>query len=566
MLTRLKRLAYKVSTATLRFYYRRVWGMDIGEGVHISSSAKMDMTNPKGIHIGDYTTLTFGSAILTHDFVNGVHRETRIGSHSLVGAGAKIMPGVTIGDHCIVGPNSVVAADVPSNTVVMGVPARIVEKGIVTGKWGIRMPEFLRLEGIEPPAPKVPIATVLPGDSRDVHPSPVEALLTYLPQLRADQLQKPFQELALDSFALVTLRAQIEETEGITISDGEWTSITCPLDIIRWTRCGMAETRAERSEELADGNGSYQVKLPQRAADATPGGSATERAVAPATAHRSYEINLPHMAVGGLSEGWLFREAGDVHWQMLTSALGVKSRNIFDQTGARLYATFTRLRYRSTVPLRDVKIDSRLELSSRINRFGAGMFFSNTMIAGGGAEIEFDVATSFSMFSEHGSNTSLVKGQPALPEGFAIPALSALPEFIDEYRRLRATQLGPILFETEYEIIPQHDINGVGLIYFAAYPNISDICLMRYLGGAHAAMEWSPVERDVCYFANASPREALIFRVHSARKSPDGNTAAYVGSISRKSDDKTMARINVKLERREASTMYLPSDTKAVVA
>ncbi|MGH9738301.1 MAG: LnmK family bifunctional acyltransferase/decarboxylase [Candidatus Acidiferrales bacterium] len=562
MLTRLKRLAYKVSTATLRFYYRRVWGMDIGEGVHISSSAKMDMTNPKGIHIGDYTTFTFGSAILTHDFVNGVHRETRIGSHSLVGAGAKIMPGVTIGDHCIVGPNSVVAADVPSNTVVMGVPARIVEKGIVTGKWGIRMPEFLRLEGIEPPAPKAPIATVA-GDGREAHSSAVEALLTYLPQLRADQLQKQFQELALDSFALVTLRAQIEETECITIPDEDWTSIACPLDVSRWTRRGMVKTRMERPDGPTADNRSYGVKLTQTAADAKSSSPGTERAGASATAHRSYDINLPHMAVGGLSEGWLFREAGDVHWQMLTSALGVKSRNIFDQTGARLYATFTRLRYRSTVPLRDVKIDSRLELSSKINRFGAGMFFSNTMIAGGGAEIEFDVATSFSRFGEHGSNTSLIKGQPALPEGFAIPALSALPEFIDEYRRLRATELGPVLFETEYEIIPQHDINGVGLIYFAAYPNIADICLMRYLGGAHAAMEWSPMERDVCYFANAGPTEALLFRVHSARKSPDGNTAAYVGSISRKSDDKTMARIQVGLQRRDVGTMYLPAETKA---
>ncbi len=529
LLSRLKRLAYKVSTGALRMYYRRVWGMDIGEGVHISSSTKMDLTNPKGIHIGDYTTLTFGSAILTHDFVNGKHKDTRIGSHCLIGAGAKIMPGVTIGDHCIVGPNSVVATDVPSNSVVIGVPARIVEAGIVTGKWGIRMPEFLRQEGIVLSARRATAARA------EILNSPTDALLSYLPQLNADQLNKPFQELAIDSFALITLRAQIEETEGIAISDADWTSITCPIDISRWTRRGMAKPGADRAQR-------------------------------PATTRRSYDINLPHMAVGGLSEGWLFREAGDVHWDMLTSALAVKSRNIFDQTGARLYATFTRLRYRSNVPLRDIKIDSHLDLSSKISRYGAGMFFSNTKISGAGAEIEFDVATSFSRFGEQGSNSSLVKGQPALPEGFAIPALSALPDFIEDYRRLRAADLGPAIFETKYEIIPQHDINGVGLIYFAAYPNIADICLMRYLGGAHAAMEWSPLERDVCYFANASPTEALVFRVHSARKSPDGDIATYVGSISRKSDDKTMARVEVKLMRREPDTMYLPADTKVVVA
>ncbi|HVB85950.1 MAG TPA: LnmK family bifunctional acyltransferase/decarboxylase [Candidatus Dormibacteraeota bacterium] len=560
MLSRLKRFAYKISTVSLRTYYRKVWGMDIGEGVHISSSTKMDLTNPKGVHIGDYTTFTFGSAILTHDFINGVHKDTRIGSHCLIGAGAKIMPGVTIGDHCIVGPNSVVAFDVPPNTAVMGVPARIVESGIATGKWGIRDPNFLRLEGVATQAGKAPIARA------DVHVTATEALLSYLPQLKREQLNKTFQELAIDSFALISLRAQIEETEGITISDEDWTSITCPLDICRWTRRGMTRTLTDSIDGPAAVNSACEAKSREMAADAAPNGLRRERADSPATARRSYEINLPHMAVGGLSEGWLFREAGDVHWSMLTSALGVRSSNIFDQTGARLYATFTRLRYQSTVPLRDIKIDSRLELSSKINRFGAGMFFSNTKIVAAGAEIDFDVATSFSRFGEHGSNTSLIKGQPTLPEGFAIPALGALPEFIDEYRRLRAAELGPTLFETEYEIIPQHDINGVGLIYFAAYPNISDICLMRYLGGAHAAMEWSPLERDVCYFANASPRESLIFRIHSERSSPDHNTAAYVCSISRKSDNKTMARVEAKLERREASTMYLPADNKEVLA
>jgi len=529
MLSRLKRLAYNVSTAALRTYYRKVWGMDIGEGVNISSSTKMDLTNPKGIHIGDYTALTFGSAILTHDFVNGPHKDTRIGSHCLIGAGAKIMPGVTIGDHCIVGPNSVVASDVPSNTAVMGVPARIVERGIVTGKWGIRMPEFLRLEGIAAPTAKTPRARA------EGHVSPMNALLSYLPQLRNEDLAKPFRELAIDSFALVTLRAQIEETEGITISDEDWTSITCPLDVSRWTRSGMAKPGIERVDR-------------------------------PATAHRSYEINLPQMAMGGLSEGWLFREAGDVHWYMLTSALGVKTRNIADQAGARLYATFTRLRYRSRIPLRDIKIDSRLELSSEMNRFGAGMFFSKTKISGDGADIVFDVATSFSRFGEHGSNTSLVKGQPSLPEGFAIPSLDALPDFIDEYRRLRATDLGPALFETEYEIVPQHDINGLGLLYFAAYPNISDICLMRHLGGAQAALEWSPVGRDVCYFANASPSETLIYRLHSARDCHDDSSTVFVGSISRKGDGKTMARTEVKMQRREAGSMYLPDDTRAVLA
>jgi serine acetyltransferase len=48
-----------------------------------------------------------------------------------------IMPGVRIGDECIVAPGSVVLKDVPSNTLVAGNPARAIDRGIRTGRWGI---------------------------------------------------------------------------------------------------------------------------------------------------------------------------------------------------------------------------------------------------------------------------------------------------------------------------------------------------------------------------------------------------------------------------------------------
>jgi len=41
-----------------------------------------------------------------------------------VGVGACILGAITVGDDCVVGPNSVVIRDLPSGSVVMGVPAR----------------------------------------------------------------------------------------------------------------------------------------------------------------------------------------------------------------------------------------------------------------------------------------------------------------------------------------------------------------------------------------------------------------------------------------------------------
>jgi len=121
------------------FWYRRVYGMDIGDHTRISRNVRLDRTNPAGIHIGRYTAITGGASVLSHDFVMREWRDTRIGDNCFIGYNAIVLAGVTVGDHVIVAPNAVVARDVPSNSVVMGNPARVVEQNIVTGPWGIRL-------------------------------------------------------------------------------------------------------------------------------------------------------------------------------------------------------------------------------------------------------------------------------------------------------------------------------------------------------------------------------------------------------------------------------------------
>ncbi len=54
--------------------------------------------------------------------------------HVDVGAGAKILGGVRIGAHAIIGANAVVLEDVPPGATVVGVPARVVKLRIVTSE------------------------------------------------------------------------------------------------------------------------------------------------------------------------------------------------------------------------------------------------------------------------------------------------------------------------------------------------------------------------------------------------------------------------------------------------
>lgn len=145
-LSRLRTRLYRTSSALQTWYYRRVWGMTIGEDCRISRSAKLDRTNPRGIHIGDCTLVSFDAAILTHDFVGNRHLDTFIGSNCFIGARSIILAGIRVGDHSVVGAGSVVIADVPPNSIVAGNPAKIIRSGVTTGRWGIFAPEFLAVE------------------------------------------------------------------------------------------------------------------------------------------------------------------------------------------------------------------------------------------------------------------------------------------------------------------------------------------------------------------------------------------------------------------------------------
>ncbi|MEG2632990.1 MAG: DapH/DapD/GlmU-related protein, partial [Oscillospiraceae bacterium] len=53
-----------------------------------------------------------------------------IGNNVWIGGGAIILPGVTIGDNAVIGAGSVVTKDIPSNTVAVGNPCRVLRQNI----------------------------------------------------------------------------------------------------------------------------------------------------------------------------------------------------------------------------------------------------------------------------------------------------------------------------------------------------------------------------------------------------------------------------------------------------
>ena len=108
---------------------RWLTGIEIHPGAQIGNRFFID--HGKGVVIGETTEIGDDVVIYQGVTLGGtstkkVKRHPTLGNNIVVGCGAKILGNIKIGDSCQIGANSVVIKDVPQNSTVVGIPARIV--------------------------------------------------------------------------------------------------------------------------------------------------------------------------------------------------------------------------------------------------------------------------------------------------------------------------------------------------------------------------------------------------------------------------------------------------------
>lgn len=114
------------------------WG---GHHVHfgkmVYANFNLTLVDDTHIYVGDYTMIAPNVTIATaghpinpelREKAYQFNRSIRIGRNCWIGAGAVILPGVTIGDNTVIGAGSVVTKDIPANVVAVGNPCKVLRE------------------------------------------------------------------------------------------------------------------------------------------------------------------------------------------------------------------------------------------------------------------------------------------------------------------------------------------------------------------------------------------------------------------------------------------------------
>lgn len=115
-------------------------GIAIGDNIEFHgklNTISIDITRPSLVTIGSNISFNGYFNLITHDWGTYVLRKVYnefipssgrviIGNNVVFGRNVTILKNVTIGDNCIIGNSSVVTKDIPSNSVAVGAPAKVV--------------------------------------------------------------------------------------------------------------------------------------------------------------------------------------------------------------------------------------------------------------------------------------------------------------------------------------------------------------------------------------------------------------------------------------------------------
>lgn len=360
-------------------------------------------------------------------------------------------------------------------------------------------------------------------------------------------VDRSVKDMGIDSINVLVLRESIERSFGIYINDNIW------FELISYNKSlqdliNYLDTF--KGNIIAESNNSD--KPPRN------------------TMHNEYEavsllnngliksfieIGMPLTGRNKLAEGPLLQKLGDLRWTHMCQVAGVKSKNIIDAQGNRLYPTFfyVEIEFPEHYPMAHFGENDCFQVLGELKRFGTSMLDGRFFLFPEGIQFNDNVINmepseilrsgvpiirlSNIFVMQFNGAEWLKKSRPAntgfedIPETFEPPSCyewvkSAENEILsfnipDNYIPINDK---PLIFE--YNLVPDRDLNGAGLVYFANYPVFLDICERKLLETSPYIFEdnlinsRTLVSRQSGYFNNASAKDTLEVEISAFLENP----------------------------------------------
>lgn len=384
-------------------------------------------------------------------------------------------------------------------------------------------------------------------------------------------------DLGLSSLDNLELRESLERAFSIYIPD---TDVEC-LDTLS-SIVNLVEAKSTGPQGEARPSSS-------------PGPELRSTTVASDTLNVEFEIGMPHTGRNNLCEHALLRELGHLRWQHITAVTGVASRDVVDEQSERLYPTFfyAELGFPDARPMSGYKENDVLTVAGTLHRFGRSILDGTYFLFPGewpayrkapyadprqALQDGVGFVRLSNIFVKQWRGAGWLKqSRPAHPGFDRIAEIPATPDshdlimqtqehgtFLDVpdgYVPLTAGEL-----EVRYDIVPDRDLNGAGLLYFANYPVFLDIAERQVLGecGALSLSEdlidrRTLQHRHIGYYSNAMANERLRIGIQAWLENPflDGATEPRSAPIR--------LLLNYRMQRESDGRLMLISSAKKVI-
>ncbi|MBZ5536475.1 MAG: hypothetical protein LAO31_11005 [Acidobacteriia bacterium] len=384
-------------------------------------------------------------------------------------------------------------------------------------------------------------------DTIDLQVKDLVARMTGISDAHSIDTSKSVIEL-MDSLKILEFREILERIFRVFISDDEWLGFRSIDQLMGFINSKQAPLRTSPSSAARQ----HETMQTRMSSSGSRGWSLTPSGIL----YDEMEIGMPFTGLNNLCEGPLLQRVGDLRWNQLSALCGVPSKELADSDGQRLYSTFfyVEIAFPEDRPMASYGENDRIKFLCTMKRFGYSMLDGVTylMMPGDSSEtsappfggIEGAVAAGIPavrlsniFVMQFAGAEWLKKSRPANPGFERIPESALAP---DSYTAVKQAEKdgyfappgktyipmtrGPV--KIEYRLVPDRDLNGAGLVYFANYPVFLDIGERPVLGSAEFPLSEdlinrrTIVRRKSAYLNNASARDVLDIEVEPWIENP----------------------------------------------